>query len=384
MERVVIVYAAVVSALGPTLDRTWQALMAGESAIGRAECRFGGSGAFRPAACIPGLRAPRGDSALAALTDRLLEGIEPGVVPGDSLLYTATTKAGIDVLEQREPGRPGTLAPLFPGDLRARSCRRLGLEDRGFSFSAACASSTAALARAAAALTAGRASAVLVVAADLVSTFVSTGFAGLKALSETPCRPFDSRRDGLSLGEGAAALLLMTGTRARAEGRQALAGLAGWAVSNDAAHVTAPDRSGAGLARAMDQALRRAGLDSGDIGAVNAHGTGTVFNDAMELAAFARVFGPEAAARGLVVHTVKGALGHTLGAAGAIEAALAIRSLAEGQVPPTLRCEQPDFGADGLVFPDARAFAGKAVLSVNSGFGGINGTLVFTRGDDHA
>jgi 3-oxoacyl-[acyl-carrier-protein] synthase II len=168
----------------------------------------------------------------------------------------------------------------------------------------------------------------------------------------------------------------MSAERAARLERPPLALVAGWGVSNDATHITAPARDGCGLIRAIDNALRLSQLDSDQIAAVSAHGTGTVYNDAMELTAFRHIFGN----RPLPVYSVKGAIGHTLGAAGGIEVALAARALSEGVVPPTVGLLQAEPEAESLVSPRARDIAGDYLLTTNSGFGGINAAIILKSG----
>lgn len=155
---------------------------------------------------------------------------------------------------------------------------------------------------------AGQADAVLVYAADLVSEFVFSGFSALQALSGDYCRPFDRQRKGLNLGEAGVALLLMSEERALKSGETPLAYVAGWSAANDAHHVTAPARDGCGLIQACRQALEIAAIGATEIAAINAHGTGTVYNDAMELTAFNSVFDGTLPP----LHGIKGSLGHCL------------------------------------------------------------------------
>jgi 3-oxoacyl-[acyl-carrier-protein] synthase II len=254
---------------------------------------------------------------------------------------------------------------------------RQGLGSDGINISAACASSTIALGRAAGRIASGRAEAVLVVCLDLLSTFVLAGFSALKALSIGPCRPFDLERGGLSLGEGAAAMLLMSPSRARREGRGCRGRILGWGAASDAHHLTAPLRNGGGLVSAVTLALRQAALPEAAVGAICAHGTGTRYNDAMELAAFERIFGN----RRLPLGSVKGAIGHTLGAAGGIEVVLGLKSLWERVLPPTCGCRQPEGWAAERVATRSQSLAGEILLSTNSGFGGINAALLLGRGE---
>jgi len=375
MTQVTITAAAAVTPLGDTLEATWQELLANRSAIApvtRFDCSRYHAGI---AAVIPGLSAPQGESLCTPLLERLLDGFP--AVPSDARLLLATTKGPIDLLERSQragqlPGRD-VLAETLLHALK----RRFNLAAAGININAACASSTIALARAGALIAAGRAECVLVVCLDLVSEFVLAGFSALKGLSPTPSRPFDRARDGLSLGEGAAALLLMSPARAAREQRPALGHLLGWGVANDANHITAPARDGSGLIAAVEQALKRAGLERDAVAAISAHGTGTVYNDAMELTAFATLFG----ARQLPLNSIKGALGHTLGAAGGIEAALALTALDAQCLAPTVGLAEAEAGTPQRVCATPQAFAGEVLLSTNSGFGGINAALLLARGE---
>ena len=306
------------------------------------------------------------------------------VVPPDSRLITATTKAGIDYFERRYHGKtfdsPDAIDPIDPIDpndlmlasVGGRVSRRLGLSDPGLNISAACASGTLAVGKASALISSGLAESIVVVCVDIVSEFALSGFFALKALSPAPCRPFDKHRQGLSLGEGAAAVVLMSEECAIRHNRQRLGRIAGWGAANDATHMTAPDRNGKGLIQAIHQALKVADLSPDDIHAVNAHGTGTIYNDQMELTALSAVFGR----RPLGVFAIKGAIGHTLGAAGGIETVIGLESLLRRIIPPTVGFETPEDGADTWVSAISRQMKGSYLLSTNSGFGGVNGALI--------
>jgi 3-oxoacyl-[acyl-carrier-protein] synthase II len=373
VNPVVICAAAAVTALGDTLDRTWEGLLAGRCGL-RPVSRFPTDGYLSSVAgCVPELVPASGGSRLPTLLERLLEGFPP--VPRESPLLLATTKGAIDLLERQRRGEAVDSRRLLASTLLADVRRMTGLGGAAFNLNAACASSTLALGRGAAAIAQGRVDSVLVVCCDLVSEFVFSGFSALKALSPGPSRPFDRDRDGLTLGEGGAALLLMSRERAQQEGRPILARLAGWGAACDAHHITAPARDGCGLVQAVRQALERAGIAPEAVAGISAHGTGTVFNDLMELTAFQTLFGR----RPVPLHSVKGALGHTLAAAGGIEAGLAIHSLQTGLLPPTVGLREPEPGGEGRVSPRVLPFAGRVLVSTNSGFGGINGALVLTR-----
>ncbi len=373
MKEVWITAAAAVTGLGNTLDETWQGLLAGRSAIAPVSRFTVERYTSGVAACIEGLEAQGGRSLMYPLLERLRRAMPP--VPADSALIAATTKGGIDSLERllrREPA----CADDF---LAAGILRTLGgmfeVSGEAVNISAACASSSIAVARGAALIASGRVEAVLVVCFDLVSEFVFSGFSALQGLSPSPSRPFDRRRNGLTLGEGAAALLLMSQARAEREERAPLGKVRGWGVAGDANHITAPARDGCGLVQATRQALAKAGLDPEAVAAINAHGTGTVYNDLMELTAFQQVFG----SRPLPLHSVKGAIGHTLGAAGGIEVALGLKTLQAGVIPPTVGLAEPEEGAAGRVSATPVDFSGDFLLTTNSGFGGVNAALVLEK-----
>ena len=271
---------------------------------------------------------------------------------GDALIL-ATTKADLS----------GVVGDGDGLGCPARLAARLGADA---AVSCACASGLTGIALAARWLRAGKAERVTVVGVDVLSGFILDGFAGLLALDEEACRPYDRTREGLSLGDGAGAILLglePTGIE-----------LAGWGESNDATHVTAPDREGKGLARAARLALDRAGLESHDIDFIHGHGTGTPFNDAMEGQALGLLY--EDATPPFA--SSKAQLGHTLGAAGVLESIIAIEALQRATAPPNIRLQETDLPATvtlpRVATPLPRA---RAVLKWSAGFGGINAALVF-------
>lgn len=375
MREVCIVAAQTVTGLGPDLESLWRGTVAGKSAIRPVE-RFDTSCYLsRNASWVDGLAGSDRHSALYPLLERLLDSFGP--VPADASLITASTKGCIDVMERINRNEGGEPAELPMAATLGWLRDRLGLAAPGININAACASSTVALARGAARIATGMSEAALVVGMDLVSEFVFSGFSALQALSADRCRPFDRNRNGLTLGEGAAALLLMSRERARREGRTVLGVLAGWGAANDATHITAPARDGCGLVQSVRQALRRAGIEPEQVAAISAHGTATAYNDQMELTAFRSVFGD----RKLPLHSVKGSIGHTLGAAGGIEAALGLRCLAEGLLPPTVGLVEPEPAGERWLSSEAQPVRGDYLLTTNSGFGGVNAALVLTRGE---
>lgn len=326
------------------------------------------------AACIKDLEPTGNRSMIYEMLDRLFTTLGP--VPADSFLITASTKAGIDNLERLRRGIHADANDCLLSHLSDHISKRFKLTGGKMHINAACASSTIALAQGASLIELGRADSVLVCCFDIVTEFVFSGFCALQAMSPVPCMPFDRKRKGMNIGEGAAALLLMNSEKAKKEDRAPIGALLGWAVTNDATHITAPAMDGSGLILAIRKALQRSGIPEDAISAICAHGTGTVYNDMMELVSFKEVFGE----RKMPVFSVKGAIGHTMGAAGGIEAAICMKGLAKGLVPPTAGLIVPEKGAEGLVSNEPVMIDGDYILSTNSGFGGVNAVVVIGKG----
>jgi 3-oxoacyl-[acyl-carrier-protein] synthase II len=374
-SRVVVTDAAAVTALGNDTASLWQGLMAGESAI-QPITRFAvdqDHHKAKIAAHINDLKSAGSRSMLLDLLERLFAGMGP--VPSDAALMTATIKSGADNLESFCRGKPAGFQDILLSSIADITSARFGLTGNGICISASCASSAIAVAHGAALIEAGRAEAVLVCCGDIITEYHFSGFSSLKALSPFACRPFDRDRKGLSLGEGAAALLLMTAARARRENRDQLGTVLGWGISNDATHITAPAKSGRGLVQAIDGALRSARKKPEDIAAIRAHGTGTVFNDLMELTAFRQVFGEHK----VPMYSIKGAIGHTLGAAGALEIIMGFKTLSTRMTPPTVGFSNPEKGAEGQVSSGPQQVSGDYLLTTNSGFGGVNAALILEK-----
>ena len=374
MTNVWVTDTVTITPFGDNLNSLWLAIMAGKSAI-RPLQRFAVKGYKTDiASWIEDLAAVDNRSMCHFLTERILQQL--GSVPSNAFLITTTTKSGIDNLERARRGVPADPADILPGGLFEDVRRQLKLTGGCFNICAACASSTIALAQGAQLIASGYTDAVLVYCVDLVTEFVFSGFSSLQALSANPCPPFDRDRKGLSLGEGAAALLLMNGEKARKEGRSHLGTILGWGAANDATHITAPDRDGRGLQQAVLKALDIAGRNAEEIAVICAHGTGTVYNDLMELNVFRRIFDN----RPLPIFSIKGSIGHTLGAAGGIEAAVGLKTLSKQTAPPTVGFSNPEMGAENKVSFQPMTFSGDCLLTTNSGFGGINAALILEKG----
>jgi 3-oxoacyl-[acyl-carrier-protein] synthase II len=373
MKSVWITEADVVTSIGNSLEATWDAAMKGKRGMGPIS-RFSAK-AYEEgiAALIDDLTWTSERSIIDELLNRLLSGKQS--IPSDTALITATTKLGIDNLERRRRGESIRVGDILPSSMPEMVSTKLGISKRGFNISASCASSTIAIAEASGMIATGMAEAVLVCCADVITEFIFSGFSALKIVSPFPCRPFDRDRSGITLGDGAAMLLLMSEDRAKKEGRPCQAIIRGWGVANDAFHITSPVEDGSGLVAAIGKAIKRAVLTADDIPAISAHGTGTIYNDLMELKAFNQVFG----GRKMPIYSVKGSIGHTLGAAGGIEVSLATKALAEQIIPPTAGFENPEEGAEGLVSSKPAPFKGDYMLTTNSGFGGINAAIILEK-----
>ncbi|WP_406386140.1 beta-ketoacyl-[acyl-carrier-protein] synthase family protein [Streptomyces sp. NBC_00211] len=276
---------------------------------------------------------------------------------------------------------PEFVSPYFlPGYLINMTCAnialRFGVTGPALATSTACASGTTALGLARDLLATGRSDIALVCGAEAaVTRLVVTGFSQLGVLSGTGSRPFDATRDGFVIAEGAGALVLERPEHAAARAARPLARLIGYAASTDAHHLVAPQPDGRGAEQAVRAALADAGAGPGDVGHVNAHGTSTRLNDSIEAAVLRRVFPGRPP-----VTSAKGALGHTLGASGVIEAALTVLALAEDIVPPTAGLGETDAGTDiDVVTGTSRRHASQVAVSNSFGFGGHNAVAVLAR-----
>jgi len=195
---------------------------------------------------------------------------------------------------------------------------------------------------------------------------------------ERASRPWDLNRDGFVMGEGAGVLILETLEHAQARGARIYCELTGYGMSSDAYHITAPSEDGDGMIRVMKRALRDSGLQLTDIAYINAHGTSTPVGDKVETIAIKSVFGD--AAYKLAVSSTKSMTGHLLGAAGGLEAAISVKVLETGIIPPTINYETPDPECDLDYVPNkARETGARHVMSNSFGFGGTNATLIFSR-----
>ena len=337
-----------ITPLGHGLEANWEGLLRG----------------IRPFAPFARCELPTGPEprAVRLLTELELEADEPPV------LYVGTTVGAIERVESAV--RAGT-PPPDPLDVLLTCARRHFGATRAELVSAACSSGQAALAAAVRAIRSGEATRALAVGCDAVSEFAVSGFTTLGAVSATGCRPYAVDRDGLTPGEAAAALLLGSPESVSERGLPVAGWVLGCGASCDAEHATAPRADGEPLVRAIRQALGEAGIGPAAVSAVLGHGTGTVHNDAAELAALEKLFPPE-----LPLLSIKGQCGHPLGASGLVQTALALAVLQHRKLPPQAGCRHPETTAQKRVGATVRELGPGVVLSLNLGFGGLNSAVV--------
>ena len=322
-----------------------------------------------------------------------------GVMMGVGIGGLEVTGENYFTLFEKGPDRLSPLAvpELIPNEAAGNISIALGTKGPAQIVATACASSTDALGFALDMIRAGRADVMVAGGSEAVITeFAVGGFMKMRALStqfnatpEKASRPFNADRDGFVMGEGAAVLVLESEDHAKARGAKVYAELAGYGATSDAFHITAPDPSGIGAVKAIEIALKDAGVtDKSTVDYINAHGTSTHLNDQMETKAFKQVFGEEGAKK-INVSSTKSMHGHLLGGAGALEAAITALAIKEGFVPPTINYEKPDLEVDvakGEVPLDLNYTPNVGVkrdirvaLSSSLGFGGHNGILVLRR-----
>jgi len=394
-DRIVVTGVGAVSAFGWSAGELWQGLLGGGTRIRRAREFDTRRQRTQVAGEVPRARS-EGDSLGAgglSRADRFavsaaLEAAEEAGLSGEGAeigVFFGSSTAGM--LEGEEyygrahgslPGRPALrlLASQQingPGDAVARA---LGVTGPVRTVSSACASGGMAVGEALRALHSGEVDLAVAGGADSLCRLTYSGFNALRAVDERPCRPFRADRAGLSLGEGAGVLILESLHRARSRGAQPLAELRGFGASCDSYHITAPLPEGEGAARALLRALDDASLDPKEVAFVHAHGTGTPLNDASECRALYSVFGPRAASRPLT--SIKGAIGHLLGSAGAIEAVATVQSLRHQTLPATAGTGALDAALPlDVVHDRPRRLAPLSIgVSTSLAFGGANVALV--------
>ncbi len=409
-RRVVITGLGLVSPLGTGVEKTWSGMVQGKSGI-RGISRFDPTGFdTRVAGEVPDFNPldwfdkkearhlnPFAQYALAASEMAMKEsGLVIGPHNAERVgCYIGSGIGGIGTLEEqhirlREKG-PGRVSPFFiPMTLINLAAGpvtiRYGIQGPNFGPVSACATGAHSIGEATRLIQRGECDAALAGGAEApITPLTVAGFNALKAMCsdrndapERASRPFDRDRSGFVPAEGAGIVVLEALEHAQSRGAKIIAEVAGYAGNSDAHHITAPSPGGEGAARCMRAALADAKLAPEAVGYINAHGTSTPFNDAAETLAIKAVFGE--AAKRTPISSIKSMIGHSLGAAGAIEAAISALAIVRGVLPPTINYENPDPECDLDYVPNqAREVRVDAVMSNSFGFGGTNAVLVFRR-----
>ncbi len=419
MRRVVVTGLGMVSPLACGVEATWTRLIAGEAAASKVEhfdvsdlpCKIAAQAprgdaphAFRPEEWMEARELRRNDDfiifAMAAATQALADAhwapksyadqIATGVMIGSGIGGLQGISETTLTLHEKGPRRispffiPGSLINLAGGQVSIRH----GLKGPNHAVVTACSTGAHAIGDASRLIALGDADVMVAGGAEAsINRLALAGFAACKALStgfndrpKQGSRPYDRDRDGFVMGEGAGCVVLEDYEHAKARGARIYAEIIGYGMSGDAYHVTSPAPDGDGAYRAMAAALKRAGLTAADIDYVNAHGTSTPMGDEIELRAVERLLGNAAAT--VSMSSTKSAIGHLLGAAGAVEAIFSVLAIRDGVAPPTLNLDNPSVAtAIDLVPHVAKRRDIDIALSNSFGFGGTNASLIFRRAE---
>ncbi|MBN1557302.1 MAG: beta-ketoacyl-ACP synthase II [Lentisphaerae bacterium] len=412
MRRVVITGIGVVTPLGSALPTFWENIRAGRNGIGPIES-FDASGmASRIAGEVQGFDVnafitPKDQRRMDRFTHYALGAVDMalddsgldlekedrdriGVLVGSGIGGLRTLEIQHGILRDRGPGRcsPFMIPQMISNIAGGLAAIRHGLRGPNFAVVSACASAAHSLGGALRIIERGDADVMVSGGAEASVTELGVaGFCAMRALStrndepETASRPFDRDRDGFVIADGAGVMILEEAEHARARGARVYAELAGFGMTCDAYHMTAPAEDGRGAARAMRLAMADAGLTAGDIDYINAHGTSTPLNDKVETLAIKLALGEERA-REIPVSSSKSMTGHLLGAAAGVETAICALSLHEGVVPPTINLHTPDPACDlDYVSEGLRELPVRACLNNSLGFGGHNACLCLKRAE---
>jgi 3-oxoacyl-[acyl-carrier-protein] synthase II len=274
--------------------------------------------------------------------------------------------------------KPSLIWPFIPSYTTDRVAERFGLSGPKFTITTACSSSATAIGYGADLILTGKAKAIVCGGSEALSELTFGGFNSLKATDPSPCKPFDRKRAGMSLGEGAGILILEDLDEAERRGVKIIAEFLGYGIGGEAYHITAPEPTGMGGARIMKEAIEESGIPVTEVDYINAHGTGTPLNDKAETLSIKNVFGERAYS--IPVSSIKSSVGHCLGSAGAIEAIASILSIVDQFIPPTLNHQQGDEDCDLDYVPGKfREAEVEVVLSNSFAFGGNCTSLVFGK-----
>ncbi len=410
MRRVAITGMGAVTPLGNDLRTTWDGLLAGRSGVDTIAAFDASEFPVRIAGEVKGYD-PNGaasakdvrkfdrnvlfalTAAKEAMADAGVNGLDPervGVVVGNCIGGFNELMRQYDVMRDRGPDRvsPTFLANVLVDSASGQLAIELGVRGPNYAVVSACATGSHALGEGAELIRRGDADLVIAGGTEsCIHPLILAGFCSMRGLATgngdpaSAARPFDARREGFVIAEGAGIVILEDLDAAKARGARVYAELLGYGASNDAHHMLQPDPSSVGVVGMMRAALERSGVAPEEVDYVNAHGTGTPLGDFAETQALKEVFGDHA--YDLVVSSTKSMLGHMFGAAGAVEAIACALAVHEGVVPPTINYEQPDPACDLDYVPnEARAVEVRVALSNAMGLGGHNGCVLVGRVDD--
>ena len=274
--------------------------------------------------------------------------------------------------------RPSLLWPFIPSYTTDRVAERFTFSGPKFTVTTACSSSATAIGYGADLIRSGKSKAVLCGGSESLSELTFGGFNSLKAMDPSPCKPFDRKRAGMSLGEGAGVIILEDLDEAMKRGAKIYAEFLGYGIGGEAYHITAPEPTGMREARIMREAIEEGGIVASEVDYINAHGTGTPLNDKAETLSIKSVFGERAYS--IPISSIKSSVGHCLGSAGAIESVASILSIVDQFIPPTVNHQERDEDCDlDYVLGKSREMKVGVVLSNSFAFGGNCTTLVFKR-----
>jgi len=408
-RRIVVTGLGPLTSIGEGRDAFWDGLLAGRSGVCNVEEMLNLDGIdvklgaplmdFDPTAYIDPKKARRIDrsaqlamaAAKLAVEDADLpkEAIDldrGAVIAGTGIGGMLTFEENMEILAEKGPRKvsPFFVPRMMPNAMSGEISIQFGFRGPNFGVVSACASSAHAIGLAAQLIKAGAADIAIAGGAESVLLRITfAGFARMGALSkrndepERASRPFDKDRDGFVMGEGGGFLVLETLEGALNRGAHIYGEVAGFGMSADASHITAPCEDGRGQAQAMKLALEQAGVAPQEVDYINAHGTSTGLNDPAETAAIKRALG--ASARKVKISSTKSQIGHLLGAAGGVEAIATLMTMAHGQIPATLNYETPDPDCDLDYTPETVSMPVRIALSNSFGFGGQNATIVFKK-----
>jgi 3-oxoacyl-[acyl-carrier-protein] synthase II len=406
-SRVVVTGMGVVCPLGLSIAETWEALAAGRSGIDRItlfdtegfETKIAGElKGFDPASYMNHKEARRNDRLSQMAVAASLEAIKQanlkidesnrndiGVIIGSGIGGLTTLLEQTKVLLERGPSRvsPFLIPMMMPNIASAQASITLGARGPNFCTTSACSSGSDAVGVAFETIRRGDAKAMITGGSEaIINPIGVSAFNAMNAIStrndepQLASRPFDIDRDGFVIGEGASVLVLESLDYARKRGAEILGEMLAYGSSADAYHITAPLETGEGAAVAVQRALDKAGLKPEEIDYINAHGTSTPINDRTETRAIKRVFGDYAYK--VPISSTKSMMGHLVGSAGAVEAAICIMVIRNGLIPPTINLVHPDPECDLDYVPNvARQARVRTALSNSLGFGGHNSVLIF-------